>query len=263
MKFFIALLYIFLASSLLHGYSKKIVLGTFSDKANADRQYEKLSIAIPQYKLLQELSEVNNFDIHVRPFGKYHIVVVEPIKNASVLNESLQIVKGGFKQALVSDVESASESVDKVKKEIKIELPKAVLEQKKELPKKEPSKPVAELKQEFPMPVPTPQINEQEVVVEVNKNLPVQTADKSIEQPEQNQLAQNNLKDDIKELTKQNEALSTEQNTSQLADDKVCPPPSVSDVFSEYFSWTYLLILLIIGILAYLFMKFKHIYDQY
>lgn len=265
MKFFLAVLYIFLASSLLQGYSKKIVLGTFSSKANANRQHEKLNLIIPQYRLLQELAEVNNFDIHVRPFGKYHIVVVEPIKNSGVLNESLQIIKGGFKKPLVSDTEIGTAS--KPKEEPKVELPKKVV--KAELPK-----PVKEVKKEFPkvilepkqeLPMPIVEMKKEEVAVEdiaKKDSMPAEIPSVEMKNLEQNQQPQNNLKEEIKELSEQNTPSLAEKGTLKVAEEN-CPPPTLGEVISEYFNWTYLIFIIILAAGVYYLIKLKKVYDQY
>lgn len=264
MKFFLAVLYIFLASSLLQGYSKKIVLGTFGEKSNADRQYEKLNLIIPQYRLLQELSEVNGFDIHVRPYGKYHIVVIEPIKNESVLNESLQIVQGGFKKPLVSDTEGA-DTASKPKKELpkqpaKVELPKPAKDVKKEFPKA-----ILEPKKELPMPI--VEMKKEEVAVEeivAKESMPVPAEMPSVEMKdlEQKQLPQTNLKEEIKELSEQ-KTPSLSENGAIKSTEENCPPPTLGEVISEYFNWTYLIFIILLAVGAYYLLKLKKVYDQY
>lgn len=251
MKIFLAVLYIFLASSLLQGYSKKIVLGTFANKANADRQYEKLNLIIPQYKLLQELAEVNGFDVHVRPFGKYHIVVVEPIKNSGVLNESLQIVRGGFKKALVSDTEPATPS--KLKQEPRAELPQPVKDVKKEFPKA-----ILEPKKELPMPI----LEMKKEDVATTENMPAAIPSVEMKDLGQKQPPQNNLKEEIKELSGQKAPLPTEKGALKGTEEN-CPPPTLGEVISEYFNWTYLLFIIILAVGAYYFLKLKKVYDQY
>lgn len=232
MKILSVFLSLFLAGTLLHGYSKKIVLGTYSKEINAKKEFDKLHSIIPEYAELQKIAKENDLKIHVRPFGKYYIVVVEPIRDRKVLYTSLNIIKKGFKKAFVSDAPVIEEE-NTLKEDVKAE-------QKKEMPLKESEEAVIEVKEEHNISKET-NIIEKEQVLE-------STADKKS--------SESNLS-----LTKP-PVLKT--NKSELSEKtKECITPGVLDRTLNYFSWSYLIFAVLLGLIIYYISKFKKIYDQY
>ena len=256
MKILSLLIYLFLASSLLEGYSKKIILGTYSKKSNADRELSKLKSKIPEYKKLHQLSKENDFDIYVRPYGKYHIVVVEPIKNKKVLFTSLNIIKKGFKGAFVSDaseIEKKSYTKSSLKRATEIKEKKALLQSKPEVVSVQESRDSLAAADKS-----KDSIEESiEVKTEAEQNMPA--------------LMGGEVKNDKNASTAEQETqpsitpLVPSKVTQSRLDEAEKEPetPSLTEVISRHFHWSYIILIIILGVMAYYLIKFKKIYDQY
>lgn len=113
MKIFLTVLSLFILSSSLDAYSKKIVIGSFQSKKNAKKLLKKLPKVILQYKELKELLKAEGSTIHVRKVGSYHLVLAEMFTDEKVAKESLKIIKFFFKNAYMNDAPSEKDLLEK------------------------------------------------------------------------------------------------------------------------------------------------------
>ena len=95
------------------GYPKKILMGTFSSQAGADKilqEFKKDAL----YEELFALSKEKGFVIHVRPLGTHHILTAEPFKEQSTFENAMKLVKSKFKEAYGSGADAAYMQTDEI-----------------------------------------------------------------------------------------------------------------------------------------------------
>lgn len=142
-----------LLSTSLYGYSKKIIIESFSTKANAKRGlaiYKKKS----NYKKLEKLAKENNFEILTRKSENYYIIVAEPIFKKEVGVKAYKLIKKDHKGAYPTTYVAPEDAVVKTQKliskkaqpVIKKEKVKEIAPKKKQTVEKMPVKPVEMLK---------------------------------------------------------------------------------------------------------------------
>jgi len=130
----LTLLLLLMASS-MQAYSEKIILSTFSNEANAKKSLESFK-KTASYEELSGLAKKNDFKIYARESGRYHIIVIEPIRSKKVRLQAYDIVKKDYKKAYVSRCAIPKKSEPK-KLQVK---QKEII--KKEVPKLEKPKPL-------------------------------------------------------------------------------------------------------------------------
>ncbi len=101
MKKISLLMILMLLSTTLYGYSKKIILQSFSKEENAKKSLSNY-MKNDNYEKLDGLAKENDFKVYVRKSGKYYIVVIEAIYSKKLLAEVSKIVKQNYKHAYTS-----------------------------------------------------------------------------------------------------------------------------------------------------------------
>ena len=98
MKKIIFLVFLFLAFTSLHAYSKKIVFTTFMKQENAKTSLQDFQKTLT-YKEIDTLGKKYDFKIHTRESGKYFIVVAEPFKSKKLLQKVYNLAQVEYKDA--------------------------------------------------------------------------------------------------------------------------------------------------------------------
>jgi len=155
MKIFFILLAVFLLTSSLQAYSKKIVIGAFSSEKNANKLLNKLPSEIAEYKELKKIFDKNGASVKVHHTGKYYLLLVEVFSNKATLKKSLKIIKKKFKHAYIANATLKKEVVQKDKKIAKVV--EKVKINKKEIKKIQE---VPKIKKELPKIIQNKQENE-------------------------------------------------------------------------------------------------------
>ena len=142
MKVIFIIYLVLLASASLHGYSKKIILKTYSEdyfKYFASEELNKFKY-YSKYEELRKLSKENGFIIKVRPSGQYYALIIEPIQSKTILEKVMSLVKPTYKDAFSNNYEEQPESeltifID-LKKQIR-PIPDIIIEQPLPIVKKQ------------------------------------------------------------------------------------------------------------------------------
>ena len=95
------ILLLFVAVS-LEAYSKKVILSTLDNKADADKLFDKLDLS-SSFKELRMFAKQHNLKISSRASGSSYILVIEPFKDKALVDKALALVRPKFKDAFVFD----------------------------------------------------------------------------------------------------------------------------------------------------------------
>ena len=125
-----------LTSLSLHGYSKKIILGSFggiNQHSVANVLLDEIEHS-PRYAEYRKLAKENGFKANLRQSGEYYILVVEPIKSKTILKQVMKQLKPRFYKAFANNYKKPSKSRIAKKSTKPIKKEKLALKQKTKLP---------------------------------------------------------------------------------------------------------------------------------
>lgn len=243
---------LFIFSSIsLHAYSKHIVLATMSNKDRAAGMIKRIPKKSPSvYKLAKKY----NISFYVEKSNKFYLVVAGVFHKREEILKALKEVRKSYpgsypalaktvkqdtvvkKEAVVKVEPTMVEVVDE--KISKIVLKKPNVQEKTTVPKAEVKDTVAVVAEEINTEV-------KEVVAVV------------IEEPK----AQ--IKDTVAVVAEKPKA-EVKDVAPEAKVEKKKVEPKAEEVESEsFFSWWYIILLIVFGVLTYYFIKFKKIYDEY
>ncbi len=225
MKFILWFMMLILLSSSAQAYSKKIIFSSFSDKISAQKSLDSFMSNSKKSKTLSKLAEDNEFKVFVRQSGKYHIIVAEPIKNRTILKQTLKIVKSKYKQAYPNNYTPPKVPIAKPKKAQIQEL--------------NTSKKLQEVKVSHPVV--------KEIVLDVNKTKEEESV-KVIQETN---------------TTLETNTTSLEENSTVTAPvtEVIVPAKEAELDIEAILKW--MLFVLILSVMTFYFIKFKRIYDEY
>lgn len=127
MKHFTAIIIFMLFTAILDAaYLKTIRIGAFSKKVDAQRELKKLNAFVQKHENILELQKKWDFEVKTRKSGKYHAILVEPLRNKKVLQEVLDTLRLGYKDAYVTTLKKETIKKKKIIKE-KIVIPEVVI----------------------------------------------------------------------------------------------------------------------------------------
>ncbi len=228
MKFILWFMMLILLSSSAQAYSKKIIFSSFSDKISAQKSLDSFMSNSKKSKTLSKLAEDNEFKVFVRQSGKYHIIVAEPIKNRTILKQTLKIVKSKYKQAYPNNYTPPKVPIAKPKKAQIQEL--------------NTSKKLQEVKVSHPVV--------KEIVLDVNKTK---------EEESVKVIQETNTTLEAKEI---NTTIVEENSTvTTPVTEIIVPAKEVELDIEAILKW--MLFVLILSVMTFYFIKFKRIYDEY
>lgn len=227
---------IFLLSSSLYGYSKKIIFSAFSNMQNAQRSLQGFK-ETNSYQKLDALAKANDFTIHARVSGRYYIVVAEPFFSESTAQEAFRIGKKEYRNAYMNTYEPPEEPKKKLVKEPLI----------KKVPEiKKPDKPVKIDKEESV------------VVQEIKKSIKIQKPQ------EIKNIEKNETKVVVKELkTVETEKTEIEKIVEEHNKTNNSLEKTKEFAFNILDILLYLFLAIILGVIIFYFIKFKRVYDEY
>jgi len=259
--FIVAFLFFFLVVS-VHGYVKRVILASFSTKQSAENMMQKLPNLSPR---LYQLSKKYDFEIKMKPSGKYHIIYVEISTDRKILNKALRELRKYFPNAYLSTQTFTQKELDVSNKSLDIKQSKVLATQKN-------SKEVIETVQKIVL-------NKQDALPKESELKPInlKNEEKSLVKTQTKNIASQELKTP-KPIQNDKEVLdtTTEENLTK-DEEKVLhqdfEPKLEKKILStlnfgviwilETLNWVYLFLFIIAMIIFYYYKKFKKVYDQY
>lgn len=232
-KLLFILSFLFLSVT-LNAYSKKIIFATYSTEDRALRMMKSLPKIIPN---MNELSKQHDFKFKARASGKYFILVAEVFKDEKSLRAVYKVVKKNFSDAHISNYTPPQTNSKKIEKKIekKVKQKEKVvvkkIEKVKEIKKEEAKK------EELKKPTEIIKQDEQNKTKELNTTF---------------QLVKTQPKVELVEVKK--ESLSTTTSNPVLM---------LVGFFREFFHWSYIVIILLIGVGVHYYSKYKRMDDVF
>ncbi|WP_455757827.1 hypothetical protein [Sulfurimonas sp.] len=250
-RFLLILLFIFFTVD-LSAYSKKIILASFSSQERAQKMKDSLPQRTPT---LYKMTKKYDFKFVIRKSGKYHMLSAEVFTRSKALDIVFKEAKKRFRGAYYNNQTSSLEAKKEV---IEVEAVKVETVEKDKI------------------------IVQRKIKTDLNTTL-VENNTTAIEDKNITLVKKEIVTVEDKNITlaKKETVTIEDKNTTVLKVEKVEPAKpqekpiikrkalitkdSVKDESSiwDYFHWSYLIMLIIAGILTHYFIKFKKIYDEY